>query len=55
VREHGAAAALLEGELEARVPSDRRGRSAIASLKGSRFLFRKDGEPFRRASIVYDS
>jgi hypothetical protein len=63
VREHGAAAALLEGELEARVPSDRRGRaaigrlkgSAIARLKGSRSVFRKDGEPFRRAAVVYDS
>src|SRR6476620_8555201 len=54
VREHGAAAAPLEGQLEARVAPDCGHRAVIARLKGSR-AFLSEGEPFRRAAVGYDS
>jgi len=59
VRDDGAAAALLEHQLEPGVSSDGVDRPAIARLAGSRsfviaVVIPKDGGPFRRA-LAYDS
>jgi hypothetical protein len=59
VRDDGAAAALLEHQLESGVSSDCAGGPAIARFKGSRcfviaVVIPRQGEPFRPA-FAYDS